>query len=244
MSKLYYYAEKDDSLKFFFWNETTNKVQLFDVKNKESSTGSYSVILSLLKSRRESMTEEEPARLATITRWPASSNLKAMFSTQVADYSYEKNQFETRSVTSRQLANYFNATYDSETKLLTKQQPVDQSSGLNCLRRGAYWNNDLNWYDDMVRSLLKSNALLVETSGEILRKPGAFMNIVVDRDASEIASEDPDRLEDMMTRYRGLEGAWFVARVHHIVCPNKNRYRQQLALARNYTVDLQNKENS
>lgn len=244
MSKLYYYSEKDDSLKFFFWNETTSKAQLFDVKSKDSATGSYSVILSLLKSRRESMTEEEPAKLATITRWPASANLRAMFSAQVADYSYDDNKFETRSVTSQALANYFNATYDSETRLLPKQQPADKQSGLNCLRRGAYWNNDLNWYGEMVRSFLKSNALLVETSGEILRKPGAFMNVVVDRDVSEIASEDPERLEDMMTRYRGLEGAWFVSRVHHLVCPRENRYRQWLALVRNYTVDLENKESS
>lgn len=46
----------------------------------------------------------------------------------------------------------------------------------------------------------------------------------------------------MMTRYRGIEGMWFASRVHHYVYPAHGRYRQWLALVRNFTVDLENKK--
>lgn len=241
-SKLYYYSDRDDSLKFMLWNETTSKPQLFDIKDKSTSTGVYSVVLSLLKSKHESLTQEEQNRIATVTRLPMSQSMKTVFDTQVSDYDYGKNAFVTRDITSKNLARYFNATYDSETKLLEKQQPVSRQSGQNYLRRGAYWNNDFNCYGDMVRVLTKYNALLIETSGEILRKPAAMVDVAIDRDTHEVTTEDPKKLEDLMTRYRGLEGTWFASRVHHYVYPQQSKYRQWLALVRNYTIDLENKE--
>lgn len=40
--------------------------------------------------------------------------------------------------------------------------------------------------------------------------------------------EDPSMYEDILRRYKGLEGAWIVAKVHHYVQPNAEkaeRYR-------------------
>lgn len=61
---------------------------------------------------------------------------------------------------------------------------------MNYIRRGSYWNNDFDCYNDMAKVLTKNNALLVETSGEILRKPSSMIDIAIDRDVSEIPTED------------------------------------------------------
>jgi len=200
----------------------------------------YSVVLSLLKSKHESLVQEEQNRIATVTRMPMTSNMRLVSNTYISDYDYDTNRFVTTGVTSKSIVGYFNKTFDSEEKLLRKQQPVGDS--MNYVRRGSYWNNDFDCYGDMVRVLTKNNALLVETSGEILRKPSSMVDVAIDRDVSEIPTEDRKQLDDMMTRYRGLEGMWFASRVHHYVYPAQGRYRQWLALVRNFTVDLENRK--
>jgi len=58
----------------------------------------------------------------------------------------------------------------------------------------------------MVKTLTKNNALLIDTSGDILRKPGSVVSIAIDRKMDEMADDTRKQMEDLMTRYRGLEG--------------------------------------
>jgi hypothetical protein len=49
--------------------------------------------------------------------------------------------------------------------------------------------------------------------------------------------ENASTYEDILRRYKGLEGAWIVAKVHHYIKPNaekSDRYKQTLTLARNF----------
>jgi hypothetical protein len=71
----------------------------------------------------------------------------------------------------------------------------------------------------MRKCLVKNNALLVETSGDVLRKVAGVVEIIVDRDTDEIAGDQHNDLDDIMTRYHGLEGMWFISRSHHMVYP-------------------------
>lgn len=46
--------------------------------------------------------------------------------------------------------------------------------------------------------------------------------------------------DEMMKRFRGLEGVWIATRVHNYVRPNggrENAFRQVLTLVRNFVVD-------
>jgi hypothetical protein len=49
--------------------------------------------------------------------------------------------------------------------------------------------------------------------------------------------ENASTYEDILRRYKGLEGAWIIAKVHHYIKPNaekSDRYKQTLTLARNF----------
>jgi len=123
MNRLYYCEGMDDSLKFFLWNETTRKVQLFDIKDKETTTGVYPLMLSLLKSKNETLVEQEPNNVGTITRMPFSANMRAFYPTEVSMYDYDSNRFKMTKVMSKSLANYFNCTYQADDTCI-KQYPV------------------------------------------------------------------------------------------------------------------------
>lgn len=56
-------------------------------------------------------------------------------------------------------------------------------------RRGTMWNNDFNFYDEMVRNMTKNNALLADVTGRIGRSPGDIMNVLVDRDITDVQNE-------------------------------------------------------
>lgn len=52
-----------------------------------------------------------------------------------------------------------------------------------------------------------------------------------------MTDENFSTYEDAMRRYRGLEGEWIAAKVHHYIKPNAeqvDRYRQTLTLVRNF----------
>ena len=47
--------------------------------------------------------------------------------------------------------------------------------------RGSYWNNDFNIYGNITRCLLKNNALIIETVGDIQCIPGCIVTLNIDR---------------------------------------------------------------
>jgi hypothetical protein len=101
MGRLLYYAKQlDDSLKFFFWNETTQQAQLFDLSDADTATGQSSIVLSLMKSNNESLVQQEPSNVGSITRFPAKDALAAFFPAEMAAYSYADNAFGTEKVKS------------------------------------------------------------------------------------------------------------------------------------------------
>lgn len=46
LSKMYYYRDKDESLKFIYYNYLTKKYHLFDLQKKDTSRGIYNLIIS------------------------------------------------------------------------------------------------------------------------------------------------------------------------------------------------------
>lgn len=108
--------------------------------------------------------------------------------------------------------------------------------------RGSFWNNNFHFYGTFIDTFLNGNALLVKTSGNITRLPGNITTITIDRGQEGLMEENPERYEDILRRYKGLEGAWIVAKSHHYVQPNADkayRYRQTLTLVRNFNYPVE-----
>lgn len=91
--------------------------------------------------------------------------------------------------------------------------------------------------------LLEDSSLVINTTGNILVKPGFLLNISLDRDSKDIATDDLNKLDDIKNKYKIFEGLWIVAKVHDIIIPslidsNLIRYRQNLVLIRNYSLSI------
>ena len=243
LNKLYYLKDKDDSVKFLFYNYYRDMYQLFDMKNEKTATGTETVILSLLRNTEEAFIEEEEINIGTVTRFPTSRLMESVFDKEFYDYDYTANQFLHRNIESKSVTDeYFSKTFMDPTKVVKKTLPISPEAKLQYLRRGTYWNNDFAIYDDLATHLTKNNALMVETSGMLLRFPAMMVSVEIDRPKNELTVEDPQVLQDLMTRYQGLEGVWISSRVHSYVYPPAGRFRQILTLMRNYTNNIKDQK--
>ena len=87
--------------------------------------------------------------------------------------------------------------------------------------------------------MFESNALVINSVGDILRKPGALININVDRTPKDLDGEESEELDRLKSRYKSFEGPWIASKVRHIIEPNKGpegngSYRQNIVLMRNF----------
>jgi len=51
----------------------------------------------------------------------------------------------------------------------------------NYVDYGAYWNNEFNIYNSSLKSLLENSSLVINTSGNIFRKPASIVEIKLDK---------------------------------------------------------------
>lgn len=233
MNRLFYYQVQDNSIKFIFMNETSNKIQLFDLKDKYSSTGLYSVIISVLKDNHEALLESDPIQVGSIVKYPKHKTLQTLFQQSLTDYNYHKNIFVDATISASSMYKYYGSKIISENIVdkYVKPEILDNAYQTH----NTYWNSDMATYDGLTNSLFTDNSLIINVAGEILRKPGAYVNIAIDRDETSIPDDErADTYKDQMTRYIGLEGTWITSKVKHHISPMQCKYRQSLFLFRNF----------
>ena len=122
---------------------------------------------------------------------------------------------------------------------LLDQEPATYTTGdpsVMYSRRGTYWNNNFQIYDQLYKTLTEDNSLVVNCPGNLIRCPGNVVAIGIDRDKEKMINDSRSQLEEMMNMYKGLESNWIISKVVNIVEPSKSRYRQNLVLFRNYVT--------
>lgn len=65
MRQLYYLPQRDESIKFFYYDTFDRKVKLLDLKDSTSVLGVYPTILSMFKTNNESLIQQEPTTLGS-----------------------------------------------------------------------------------------------------------------------------------------------------------------------------------
>lgn len=241
LNKLYYYQTTDSSLKFLVYNETQNVYQVFDLANTQLTNGSTNLTLSLFKNNFETLSQQEPTNLATITKTPKEKSFTYIFYKEIYDYDFNNNNFFNSNISSESILNYLNTrptsvtdNYKNKYKIFNNQYTYKQNM--------TYWNNDLNIYDECSKILNEDNALVVAVDADILRKPGAYVLLNLDRnDVTFADSDDPSKLEEIKNRYKGFEGLWVIGKTRHIISPHAGRYKQNLVLFRNFIFERDNK---
>lgn len=233
MKKLYYYSEKDTAVKFFLYNESNDKYQLFDITNKDTATGTYSTVLSFFKTNNEQLVQQEPVNIGSLKFSLHKPEVyRSFFKYNMYDFSYDENVFENKAVEPDTTVNFANERinideYEQRYTTLFNSQRTYRNEG-------SYWNNNQDLYDDTVKILEENNTFILNIVGEILRKPGSLLTITIDRTMKNISSENKKELEERKRKYKTFEGLWMVSKVQHIICPAAQSYRQQLIIFRNF----------
>ena len=242
LDKLYYASPRAQSMVFVFWNELTKKLQLFDVANRGSIFGQTGIAISMFASQGETLAGGVQNELGTVTKFPTSAVLGVGYRRQIAAYDYARNKFVYDNIAPDSAYQYMNQRFSFDDKMDGRYRNAFLKEPGMYTVRGSYWNNDFHFYGTFVDTFLNSGALMVKTGGNITRLPGSVANITVDRGQEDLMEEDPAMYEDILRRYKGLEGAWIVAKTHHYIQPNgekADRYRQTLTLARNFNYPLE-----
>lgn len=106
MNRMYYYPSRDRSIKAIIYNEFKDSYQVFDFGNRGSRTGVSTVIVSMFKSNSESMTQQEPNNLNSVTKFPRTSTIAALFDKDCYTYSLSTNRFGNSRLQSGSLVDF------------------------------------------------------------------------------------------------------------------------------------------
>ena len=236
LGKLYYYSLKDTCMKFIVYNEFKDEYSVFNITDINNLDNYSLVVVSMFKSATENIMQEDPNELNSVTKFPKTSIYQNYFSREFIDYNYNENAFTDKFINTDSIVKYQNQHVDSN---IYKDKYDFTDNNISYLQRGCYWNNDFNIYANAVKTLVDSSSIVINTTGEILRKPGHAMQLNVDRDIKYIEGESIDDVRKIKNKYKSIEGAWIASKIRHIVMPSsiqttKPRYRQNLVLTRNY----------
>jgi hypothetical protein len=68
--------------------------------------------------------------------------------------------------------------------------------------------------------MTEDNAIVINTTGMISRKPGTYITLNVDRNINSLENDSPEKLKELKEKYKSLEGLYAIAKVRHIITPS------------------------
>lgn len=235
LHKLYYdYATKDDSLKFLVYDQFNNAYRLLDIKQKSTALGFYSTILSFFKTNAEVIIQQEPTNMGSFINSAMKTDVySSLYNINMFQYFHRDNSISCFSTPSDAITNYLNTSLDI-TNYNKKYQPFDQNLSKKYTSYGSYWNNNINSYNKLTYALMENNSLILNITGEVLRQPGTYNVITIDRSLKNMIGDSSSELNELKRKYKNFEGIWMAFKVRTIIQPNIPSFRQQVALFRNF----------
>ena len=235
LSKLYYYENKDNSLKAIVYDEINNKFKAMDFASNISLSPVQSIIISLFNTDIEGLTAEEPIELNGVTKCKKTTTYENEFNLTFFDYNYNSNMFLDKSIPSKSIIDYKNNFFDSD-EYRQKFLPFEKTT---YKKNGSYWNNDFDPYHTAMKTIMEDNTIVVNVPGSIIRLPGSYIQLGIDRTVNDVETQSTERLKELKDKYKSLEGVYTLIKTRHIITPgqvqnDKQRYRQNLVISRNY----------
>lgn len=236
MHKLYFLPKKDTSMKYLIFDLIQNKYKLLDIAHLLNGLESTSVTVSFFKSNVEALTTEEPNNLGAFMEGTTQTDLyEDLFEKQLYLYSQLTNSFKKTNSSSKNIAGYINANIGTD-GYATRYKNVKFNELQTYYSTGSYWRSDMDVYNKSFDAMTQNNAVILNAAGDIQRQPGSFIDIVVDRSTNATTDDSRANLEKVKLKYKVFEGLWIASKVVNIIEPNAPRFRQQIALFRNFTL--------
>lgn len=238
LARQYYYQKKDDSFKFIFYHEVDNKYCVYDLKDIETIKTSEQILISLFNTQNETLLSQQPLSLAAVTKFPTSNLFMGLFDKKVQDYDQQHDKFVDKPVKEKDLLDIYNKHFPLTDYVDRFEERF--SSTLKYQTRTTFWNSATleNIYSNMMRTFTQDNTLVINTNGNISRKPSSIIMINVDRQAQMEKGDDSESKDEIIKRYKAFEGHWLVVRTHQMISPasSDKSYRQNLVLTRNFVL--------
>lgn len=238
LPKTYYFNERDNKMRFLLYNESTNKYQLLDVTNTQTITGMFTEVLSFFKTDAEGMMQPKPVNIGYVKDTIDKMDVyKGSMTYDMHDFSFDENEFSVKKISEKENMNLMNNKLVGDN--LQSMYHEMFSNDLEYHTVGSYWNNNQCIYDDVAAAFQQNSTFILQTRGEILRKPGSMLTIVLDKlDQNSVTTEEKLEYEKQKQCYRHFEGQWFVAKVQNIFKPQIASYCQKLLIFRNFEQKL------
>lgn len=189
---------------------------IFNPMDRCTQSDIPSILLSLFKSSTENLLVEEPNELNAVSKCPKTCTYEGELGVTLTDYNYSENAFTDKLIASKSIVQYKNGFFETE----QYRPKFEHFREREYMVRGSYWSNEFDAYHAAMKSMMEDNAIVINTSGEVSRKPGMYIILNVDRNLQSVSSEQPDELKDLKDRYKSLEGLYIIAKVRHIVTPS------------------------
>lgn len=250
MHRMYYELDQhDDQLKFLWYNWHNSKYYMLDLFKRDTFSGAYNLFMSVGQDSLEGLQSNTPIQLGSINKLGKSFAYKTLYDKDVYKHDLEKNEFKKLEYMSSNLVCYYNKIYPSvvQPKKMPQLPYVGNhktKENVQLLDRGTTWNNHcLNIYHEQAGSLTDVEGIVVHVPGEIMRKPGNMINILVDRNLQNADDTDPKQIKEFKQRYQQYEGTWFVSKVRCMIEPShmpgqsskgEFDFTQNLSLCRNF----------
>lgn len=239
--KMYYFSDRDQSLKFLYLNGRNNMYYLLDLNNSSTYSGAYNMIVSFFKSELENVSQSQPLNFSIITKNPKSKSYFPFFDSSLYSFDFDANTFSDDGFQASEIVNFANSKHSMQ-NTIPKVEPMFKLDDLKFKHRGSMWHNNYNIYEDVKKSLLETNSLVVNAVGDIARWPASQVQIVVDRSSKDggTGGDSPQDFESLKEMYQFFDGSWVTAKVKTIIIPrtgekngNDGSFRQNLVLFRN-----------
>lgn len=181
------------------------------------TTGSHSLMLSLFKSSSEMFLNEEPINFGSITACPKTQSFRNIFNYDITQYNHNSNLFKNKTIKNEDIVTFENKRFpDQQYSSKFEKIPVNKLDLKHC---STYWNNNnlKNLYSNIENTLFEDNAFILDTAGNLERKPSDIVNINVDRSLKYLKSDNPESLDEIKHKYKVFEGLWIISNVHTYV---------------------------
>ena len=251
LNKMYYFHDKIPQFQFIIYNEHTDKYEMFDILNPNTWFNTYELAVTFFKNQIEYMMQSEGANFAATVKFPKTSLHTMINSAKYYDFDLAKNYITDEFIGNKTIQNFYNTYYDTgqiNPNIVGLYKQTNAEYNYN--RYSTYWNNlnknlDINLYNEMFSNFTQGNSLVVNTGGNILRKPGCILNISIDRDVkNDTGSDEGDDTQAFLDKYKAYEGRWFITKVQHFLDLRQYKYTQNCVCCRNFMMKSGAMQNS
>ena len=113
----------------------------------------------------------------------------------------------------------------------TKLVPISNYGQTNLRRDYSEWDNDSNIYKDFLDVFMGWDSIIVDTGGIIGRKLLDIVNLAFDN-RTELKDTSTKQADEQLTRYKQLQGGWYITKIRYIIKASRGIFTQNLQLSR------------